>query len=209
MGTKIFQVDSVKLKLLKSNPPQLQVISNGTVSTPGWDFPELKLQKEKPKDGIYQFDFLAKPPTDLIPQILMPITAAYIFKEIPGDFKGVRINASSNFIEEKKANQEKEELVDSDYTPKLEVLMGFQITSDKLMIRVHSGGCTTKDNFKINVIKGFTGIPPYIVEIYRVVPDFCQMWIPDGVELEFDLNELGIEPNASFTLQNNFGRIRS
>jgi hypothetical protein len=205
MSTKIFKVDNVELKLLKSNPPQLLVSATGTVSTTGWDNPELKILEIAPNDGIYQFDFCATPPNGIVLQILMPITATFVFKDIPVDFKGVIINASSNSIDQKSGVEENEENSEFQFTPRLETLMGVQITNDKLKLRVFTGGCTSKDSFNINVIKGFTGIPPYIIEIYRIVPDHCRGFFPEGIELDFELKELGIESFATFTLQNKIG----
>ena len=206
MSTKILKVDSVELRLLKSNPPQLLITTNGTVSTTGWEKPELLMLEIAPVDGIYQFDFCATPPTAIVSQITMPISASYVFKEIPEDFKGVKINASSNSIEQKSGVEEKIEKTESEFSPQLENLMGIEIENEKLKIRVSTGGCTTKESFQINVIKGFTGIPPYLVEIYRVIPDPCKGFFPEGVVLEYKLKELGIEPFASFNLQNKIGK---
>lgn len=206
MSTKILKVDSVELRLLKSNPPQLLITANGTVSTTGWENPELLILKIAPINGIYQFDFYAAPPTGIVPQILMPISASHVLEEIPKDFKGVQINTSSNSIEQKLGVEEKNEKSASNFTPQLEKLMGIEIEGGKLKIRVATGGCTTKESFQINVIKGFTGIPPYIVEIYRIIPDYCDAFFPEGIVLEYDLKEVNIEPFASFTLENKIGK---
>ena len=137
----------------------------------------------------------------------MPITASFVFKDIPTDLKGVKVNSQQNSVEQKAVKEEKIENEETIFTPQLENLMGIEILDQKLKIRVYSGGCTSKDSFRINVIKGFTGIPPYIVEIYRIIPDYCKAYLPDGVVLEYDLQELGIEPFATFNLQNRIGKV--
>jgi hypothetical protein len=101
MSTKIHKVDIVELQFLKRNPPQLIVEANGTVSTTGWESPELIMLEIAPVDGIYQFDFCATPPTGIVPQVLMPISGSYVFEKIPEDIKGVQIHASSNSIVKK------------------------------------------------------------------------------------------------------------
>lgn len=208
MAQKVLRVDTVDIRLLKSNPPQLQIIAHGTASTPGWTNPQLLLLEKVPADGIYEFDFVAEPPGGIVPQVLVPISASFRFTEIPPDLKGVRINAATNSIEENSGKEEDPTAVATDrmtQLPYLETLLGIELEDGKMKIRVPSNGCTGKDSFKIEVIKGFTGVPPYIVEIYRLFPDYCKAWLPDGVVLEYDLEELGIEPNATFTLTNKFG----
>ena len=208
MSTKVLRVDTVELRLLKSKPPQLLVVAHGTASTPGWENPELLLLEKVPEDGIYEFDFCAEPPTGIVPQIIVPITATFNFKNIPPDLKGVRINASTNSIEQNTGIETTTENTPEnvEFQPYLETIMGIEIIDDLLKIRVPSGGCTTKDSLRINVIKGFTGVPPYFLEIYRVVPDSCRAFLPNGTVLEYKLPELGIEPFANFTLINKIGK---
>lgn len=97
---------------------------------------------------------------------------------------------------------------DEKYLPQLEVLMGFEITDAKLKIRTYTGGCTSKESFKIEIIKGFTGMPPYIIEIYRIKPDYCKGLFREGVLLEYEFSELGIKPSDIFSLVNKVGQVR-
>lgn len=203
MNTKVFQVDKVELRLMKSNPPQLVVTASGIVSSAGWDNGELKILDIQPSDGIYQFDFCATPPNEETPQLMMEISATYVYRDIPMDLKGVMIHSSSNSIVQQTGSEVKS---DAGFTPHLETLMAVQIEDGKLKLRVPTGGCTSKESFWINVIKGFTGHPPYILEVHRIVPDFCKGYFPEGILIEYDLEELGIEPLASFALQNKIGR---
>ncbi len=204
MSTKILKVESVEIKILKSNPPQVLIESGGLVSTTGWTNPQLILSKKAPVDGIYEFDFCATPPTGMVAQIIVPIQASYHFEEIPEDFKGVRVNSATNSIEQLNGVEED---VENQQAPSLENILGIEMVDDKLNIRVHSNGCTSKESFKVNVIKGFTGLPPYILEVYRVKPDWCRMYVPNGIVLEYTLAELGIEPNADFHLSNKIGKL--
>jgi hypothetical protein len=206
MSTLILKIESVEMRLLKSNPPQLQVIAHGQVSTTGWENPELLRPKMDPVEGIYQLDFFAEPPEGNVPQIIMSISASYLFTEIPKDLKGIKVVSSTNSIEQTTVHNNLLQFETNDYQPQLETLMGVEIIEDKLKIRVSSGGCTDKDSFRINVIKGFTGIPPYIVEIYRIIPDYCKRYMPEGVVLEYKLSDIGIEPFATFRLENKIGK---
>jgi len=84
-------------------------------------------------------------------------------------------------------------------------IKGIEIIENKLKIRYFSGGCTTKESFEINVIKGFTGLPPYLVEIFRIEPDVCESYIPDGIVVEYELSELGLKSSDSFFITNTIG----
>lgn len=207
MSNKILSVESIELKILKSNPPQLMVAAHGSVSTMGWEDPKLVPSKIKSVDGIYQYDFVATPPTDVVAQIIMPISASTIMRTIPSDFKGIRIIASSNSLDQNAGLIASDNLTNPEFSPVLENLMGIEVVGEQLKIRVSSGGCTNKDSFRINVMKGFTGVPPYILEVYRVIPDRCRAHLLNGVVLEYNLQELGIEPFASFSLANKIGKV--
>jgi hypothetical protein len=49
-----------------------------------------------PADGIYEYDFVAKPPAGVHTQVLTPITAHAVRKDIPKELKGVRVIAATN-----------------------------------------------------------------------------------------------------------------
>lgn len=87
---------------------------------------------------------------------------------------------------------------------KLELLRGLDISDDQLNIRVDSGGCTKKEHFEIEIIKGITGQPPFIIEIYRIIPDECEAFMPNGVLLEFSLKELALKPTDILEIKNKF-----
>ena len=89
--------------------------------------------------------------------------------------------------------------------PTEEVLYGLDILPNSLELHVASGGCTSADNFNVEVNKGITGKPPYIVTIIRIKPDNCKMMVPDGVKISFDREKLGLDKLIEFTVTNKFG----
>ncbi len=97
---KVLEVQSVQLSILESLPEQLRIIASGTVPTGGWTDPELiqYVYVTPPRDGIYDFDFVAKPPEGIVTQVITPIEVSYTLESIPDDLKGARIHASTNAI---------------------------------------------------------------------------------------------------------------
>jgi hypothetical protein len=91
------------------------------------------------------------------------------------------------------------------FIPYLETIKGIQIYNDFLKIRVPSKGLTDKSSFYIEIIRGITGLPPYIFKIHRIKPDWGKMFIPEGIELDFSFEELDLEPFSTFTLINFIG----
>jgi hypothetical protein len=94
----ILEVTDVRLSVLKSFPPQLQIAASGTVSTSGWSNPQLVPFNyvQAPPDGIYDFEFVATPPQDVTAQVITAIAANYIWKTFPQELVGVRIHSSTN-----------------------------------------------------------------------------------------------------------------
>ena len=91
---------SVKIQLLPEDSKQLLILASAQVPTPGWTEPELEPRNRKslPNDGIYEFNFLALPPSDPVPQVLSHIEVKYVFP-LPPDLKIVRIYARTNNME--------------------------------------------------------------------------------------------------------------
>lgn len=97
MSEKVLKVTDVKVSVLFSLPARLQITAHGTVGTPNWTNPQLA-QREyvaPPADGIYEFDFVATPPTGNVIQIVTPISAVGGMT-MPDDLKGIRVIASTN-----------------------------------------------------------------------------------------------------------------
>lgn len=88
----------------------------------------------------------------------------------------------------------------------LEPLRGFKINDDTIELFVTSNGCTNKENFTIQVNKGFTGVSPIELTVIRTKPDTCKM-LPSVVQVIFTKKELGINNLFEATLTNKFGDI--
>jgi hypothetical protein len=98
---KVLEVKDVELSILRGNPPRLNIIAHGTVPTPGWTEAELSayVYVTPPPDGIYDFDFVAKPSEKMAVQVIAPIVGAHIIENIPSGLRGVRVHAASNIKE--------------------------------------------------------------------------------------------------------------
>jgi hypothetical protein len=86
-----------------------------------------------------------------------------------------------------------------------EVVYGTELTQDNLEFQVASGGCTEKKDFKIDVVKGITGLPPYLVTLNRINSDNCKMLVPEGVSIKYTRKEVGLEGVAELILTNKIG----
>ncbi|MCI5144544.1 MAG: hypothetical protein D3923_03235, partial [Candidatus Electrothrix sp. AR3] len=87
-----------------------------------------------------------------------------------------------------------------------EVLYGIELTPERLVITVATGGCTEKDSFHIHVDKGYTGLPPYQVTVYRIKPDDCKGNF-EPIRISFSRKDLGLEGAIDFTVRNRIGSI--
>ena len=98
MFVKVQTVDSVRLTILKTNPLTLRIEAAGSVPTSGYKDAELAawIYIQPPADGIYSFDFIARPPSGHVTQIVSPIEAVEHWQPFPKGLKGVRIISSSN-----------------------------------------------------------------------------------------------------------------
>lgn len=71
------------------------------MTSTGWTDPQLipYIYIQPPPDGIYDFDFVAKPPSGISQPVLTDIRASHIVFPFPDDLKGVRVHASNNSVE--------------------------------------------------------------------------------------------------------------
>jgi hypothetical protein len=97
MFARIYAIDSIQFRILKSFPPKLVLVVAGRATSTGWTDAELGtwMYIRPPADGILDFDFLARMPKGLSLPVLTPI-AATITLPLPTWAKGARVHAASN-----------------------------------------------------------------------------------------------------------------
>lgn len=102
---RVLEVTSVDLSLVKTKPPQIHIVTHGTVPTSGWKHPRLSpwFYIQPPADGIQDFDFVADAPTGIVRPMITPIVGEATIPRDPADYWGpgkelcgVRIHARSN-----------------------------------------------------------------------------------------------------------------
>ncbi len=101
-GTLVYSVEKVELAPEgDSNPNTVKITAEGTVRSAGWKNPQLipRVHALPPEDGIWHFSFTAEAPGGIVPQVMAPISAVYVIENVPGGFKGVRVQAETNYIE--------------------------------------------------------------------------------------------------------------
>ena len=100
MQTKILETVAIQLQILKSKPPILDIIAIGNVNSSGWKKGSLipYIYITPPADGIYEFDFVAEPPTGPALSVILPIVAQGQWEDFPPDLKGVKIYSSTNSV---------------------------------------------------------------------------------------------------------------
>ena len=98
MSELIYEVDSVTITYLKKIPPEYRIDATGKTRTAGWSNPDLSgvVYVQAPLDGIYDYNFVAEPPSGVSAQVLTPISVQKAIGEMPKGFRGVRVHASSN-----------------------------------------------------------------------------------------------------------------
>ena len=85
-----------------------------------------------------------------------------------------------------------------------EVLHGVELTPEKLIITVATGGCTNEGSFRFDVNKGTTGQMPYMVTVYRIEPDDCRGNF-EPIQISYSREELGLGGAVEFVLRNKIG----
>ena len=79
-------------------------------------------------------------------------------------------------------------------------LMGADVTNGIVTARVTSNGCTTRDFIGADIDK--TGDNRFSVGFYRERQDYCEAYMPEGVELSWTFEELGIPQSAAVRIRN-------
>lgn len=98
MYAKVSTVEIVRAVFLKSSPPTFHVSASGKVPTAGWSDGQLvpRIYTTPPPDGMWDFDFVAKAPTGIVPEVISPISASFSLFDPPKWVRGARVHASQN-----------------------------------------------------------------------------------------------------------------
>jgi|GEM_PF-1081624 len=96
----IHSIDDAYYTITQTNPPQLQVVARGHVTSGGWGFPQLVpyVRQKPPAQGVLEFDFVAKPPgtSRMVLQMVTPIGANNMLHDYYPAIKAIKINAKTN-----------------------------------------------------------------------------------------------------------------
>ena len=87
----------------------------------------------------------------------------------------------------------------SDDAP-LETVRAARIDNGRLVVRVESNGCTDAADFAVDVTAGDDGWTD--LTLRRTDPDLCKALVPDGVDVAWTFEDLGIESGAKARLVN-------
>jgi len=81
-------------------PHTVPICAPALVPTGGRTNPQLRpvIYIQAPPNGIYDFDFVATPPTGIVPQVVKPIKAVRLWQPYPVKLKGVRVKSAGNSI---------------------------------------------------------------------------------------------------------------
>ncbi|MGC2238194.1 MAG: hypothetical protein WA584_18720 [Pyrinomonadaceae bacterium] len=98
---QVYEVKDAQIAINKRLPPEVSIIAEGVVRTLGWTNGRLEpyVYVQPPPDGIYDFDFVATPPSSPAGDALSPITSKEYKMPMPENFRGVRIHAETNKME--------------------------------------------------------------------------------------------------------------
>ena len=84
-------------------------------------------------------------------------------------------------------------------TGQIEAIHAAAFTRDTILLKVSSNGCTGKDDIKpfITKLKSHA-----VMSFHRLEEDTCKAKNPDGVQLQWSFDELGLEPGTSVEVTN-------
>jgi len=71
-----------------------------------------------------------------------------------------------------------------------------------IRVQVRSNGCTTKESFEPVVMVDSRVRWSFTVELRRLRPDLCRAYLPEGVELAWSRDELGLPASARVRVVN-------
>lgn len=93
----IHRISRAELQTMESYPLQYRLRASGMAPSAGWSLPELRARPllRPPADGIYDYEFVARPPQGMAAQVLTPIEAATPIT-LPRGAQGVRVHSRTN-----------------------------------------------------------------------------------------------------------------
>lgn len=80
----------------------------------------------------------------------------------------------------------------------LETLSGARFENEAVIIRVGSNGCTRTSDFAVQVETGAS----VALTFNREQPDMCRAIVPEGVELRWSYQELGLVSGQAVAIRN-------
>jgi hypothetical protein len=83
-------------------------------------------------------------------------------------------------------------------TGTVEQLLGLQVGPEGVIFQVFSGGCTTKDDFRIERFQA----DPVQLLLIRLEPDTCEAFIPYGTTIRYSYESLELENGQRFIVLN-------
>jgi hypothetical protein len=94
-----------------------------------------------------------------------------------------------------------------DDRPNVERLYAASVEPGGVRVVAASNGCTSEESFDVEV-EAFraNGSPRFLVRLERETPDRCRALMPDGVELFFSRERLGLSEDAAIVIGNSIGR---
>ena len=89
---------------------------------------------------------------------------------------------------------------DREAASRMETLLEARVVGGNiLVIRVASNGCTQKADFELDVRRRSGG---YAVTVERTREDYCRAIVPNGVEIPYGFEELGVRSGSTVTVVN-------
>lgn len=86
------------------------------------------------------------------------------------------------------------------------VLGSLTVKDGAVVVNVPSGGCTARESFKVRVEKSGEAegdIPHFVLTFERIAADDCKAFLPEGVDLVFDLEkDLGLSGRYTLSVAN-------
>ncbi len=94
----IYEVERVTITYIKKDPPEYHIEAQGKTKSAGWSDARLSavVYVQDPPDGLYDFNFIAEPPSGESAQELTPVSVHAVLGKMPKSFRGVRVHARSN-----------------------------------------------------------------------------------------------------------------